>query len=272
MNITFIGGGNMAGAIVGGLLAKGYAAPDLRIVDVEAHARARIAQKYPGVETFAAADSALRPDDVIVLAVKPQHLRVAVAPIAQRSHDHLVISIAAGITLPTLARWLGGHTRLIRAMPNTPALIGSGMTGLYADPLVSADDRSSAEGILGAVGATIWVDDAEHMDAVTAISGSGPAYVFYFMESLERAAQELGFNADAARELVLQTFSGAAQLALSSSESIGVLRQQVTSKGGTTEAALVSLEAAGVQAAIVRAANAAAERGRVLGIELAGEQ
>ena len=269
MNITFIGGGNMAGAIIGGLLARTFTPASLRVVDIDAQARGRIEQKYPGVLCYDDARKALRENDVIVLAVKPQHMRAVVARLGIGANTHLVISIAAGITLASLARWLGGYSRLVRAMPNTPALIGAGITGLYAEPAhISASDKSHTEAILGAVGATVWISAADKMDAVTAVSGSGPAYVFYFMEALEQAAQDLGLPPQTARNLALRTFAGATKLAESSSDPLSVLRERVTSKGGTTEAALKSMAADHVKAAIIRAIKAADERGRELGAEL----
>ncbi len=269
MNITFIGGGNMASAIIGGLRARQFDADALRAADVDPEARNRIEQKYPGVLCFSSASEAIRGGDVIVLAVKPQQLREAVAGLGIVGNAHLIVSIAAGITLESLGRWLGGYTRLIRAMPNTPALIGAGMSGLYADPShVSAADRSHAEAILGAVGETLWIDAADKMDAVTAVSGSGPAYVFYFIEALEQAAQELGLAPDAARRLALQTFTGASRLAAGSADPVAMLRERVTSKGGTTEAALQCMAADQVKDSIVRAIKAANARGRELGAEL----
>ena len=269
MNITFIGGGNMASAIIGGLRARQFTADALRVVDVDSQARSRIEQKYPGVCCFGSVREAIRAGDIFVLAVKPQHLRAAVADLGIAVNSHLIVSIAAGITLASLSRWLGGYRRLIRAMPNTPALIGAGVAGLYADPShVSAEDRKNAKAILGAVGATLWIDEADKMDAVTAVSGSGPAYVFYFIEALEQAGQELGLAPETARRLALQTFTGASRLADSSTEPVAILRERVTSKGGTTEAALKSMAGDGVRDAIVRAIKAANARGRELGIEL----
>ncbi len=269
MNITFIGGGNMAGAIIGGLVAKKFTPESLRVVDVDARARGRIERKYSGVRCYDEARKAIRAGDVVVLAVKPQHMREAVSRLGITGNTHLIISISAGITLASLSRRLGGYTRLIRAMPNTPALIGEGITGLYAFPShVSEADKSHAEAILGAVGTVVWISDADKMDAVTAVSGSGPAYVFYFMEALEQAAQELGLSQENARKLALHTFVGTAKLADSSTDPVNVLRERVTSKGGTTEAALKSMARDHVKEAIIRAIKAANERGRELGEEL----
>jgi pyrroline-5-carboxylate reductase len=186
------------------------------------------------------------------------------------ANANLVISIAAGITLTSLSRWLGAHRRLVRAMPNTPALIGEGVTGLYAldKVAVTADDRRRAETILGAVSATVWIEHEAQMDAVTAVSGSGPAYVFYFIEALEEAARQLGLPAQTARKLALATFTGAARLAADSEDPVAALRERVTSKGGTTEAALASMAADRVKEAIIRAVRKANERGRELGAQM----
>ena len=274
MNITFIGGGNMAGALIGGLLAKGTCnKQDLRVVEINPDARAKLAARF-GVKCFQCPHDTLdRPDDIIVLAVKPQDARAAVQDLGRSPDLNLVISIAAGIRLASLSQWLRGHTRLVRAMPNTPALIGEGITGLY--PLLHVEtarneqDRKDAESILGAVSKTVWLQHEAQMDAVTAVSGSGPAYVFYFIEALEQAAIELGLSPDIGHALALYTFTGAAKLAATSPEPIGTLRERVTSKGGTTEAALKSMAAEHVKEAIIRAIKAANERGRELGEDLA---
>ena len=273
MNITFIGGGNMASAILGGLRSKGFSAESLRVIEISPEARARLQQQY-GIKCFGHAREAWadRPDDIIVFAVKPQHMHDAAAKSGLTRDANLVITIAAGTTLTTLSRWLGGHARLIRAMPNTPALIGEGITGLYPMlPVRTAQDRQDrecAETILGAVGKTLWLQHEGQMDAVTAISGSGPAYVFYFIEAVEQAAKELGLPAEVGHQLALRTFTGAARLAAASDDAVSVLRERVTSKGGTTERALASMAADHVKAAIVRAIHAANERSRELGAEL----
>jgi pyrroline-5-carboxylate reductase len=204
----------------------------------------------------------------MVLAVKPQQMREALAPLAGQLKKQLVVSIAAGTRMADISRWLGGHRRLVRTMPNTPALIGAGITGLCADPSVDAGGRGQAERILGAVGKTLWIGDERLMDAVTAVSGSGPAYVFYFIEALRDAGRELGFDEAQARLLAIETVVGAAALAAGSEEDVAVLRQRVISKGGTTEAALNSLNADQVKAAFVRAIRAANDRGRELGEQL----
>ncbi len=264
MKIAFLGGGNMAGALIGGLLAKGYASDAISVVEVLAQARDSLTARYkvyvsesPDAQTLAA--------ETIVIAVKPQDLRIAVATLAGKLQRQLVISIAAGIRLQDLSRWLGGYAKLVRVMPNTPALIGAGIAGLYAGPEVSEDERTRAEAILGAVGKTVWVDDEALIDPVTAVSGSGPAYVFYFIESLEKAGVELGLAPEAARTLAIQTFVGAARLAAESSEPPAVLRERVTSKGGTTEAALKVFAAEDLAGRIGKALRAASDRGAELG-------
>ena len=265
MKITFIGGGNMADALIGGLLRKGFAAADLRAVEINRDARAKLQEKYGIV----CADSigAVGDDEVILLAVKPQQMREAAQGSGLRANANLVISIAAGITLPSLSRWLGTHRRLVRAMPNMPALIGAGISGLCVldNAAVTEDDRNRAQTILRAVGSTVWIEDEAQMDVVTAVSGSGPAYVFYFIEAVEEAARKLGLSMETARTLTLETFTGAAQLAAASADPIAVLRERVTSKGGTTEAAFASMATDCVKEAIIRAIFAATERGRELG-------
>ena len=266
MDITFIGGGNMATALAGGLVGKGFAAKSMKVVEVLPEARKRLTDSL-GVATFEAPAQAAPYGDVVVLAVKPQQMREAARAVAPHLKDELVLSIAAGIRLADLGRWLGGYPRLARCMPNTPALIGLGVTGLYARPEVAPAQRAHAQAVLEAVGEVIWVDDEALLDPVTAVSASGPAYVFYLIEALERAAREVGFDAAAARRLALGTFRGAAELAARSPESPGTLRERVTSKGGTTERALASMRADKVDEAIVRAVRAANERARELGDE-----
>jgi pyrroline-5-carboxylate reductase len=267
MDITFIGGGNMASALAGGLAAKGFAARGMKIVELLPDARKRLADSL-GVAAFEAPAQAAPYGDVVVLAVKPQQMREAAHAVAPHLKDELVLSIAAGIRLVDLGRWLGGYARLARCMPNTPALIGLGVTGLYARPEVAPAQRAHAQAVLEAVGEVIWVDDEALLDPVTAVSGSGPAYVFYLIEALERAAREVGLDAAAARRLALGTFRGAAELAARSSEPPAILRERVTSKGGTTERALASMRAEKLDEAIVRAVRAANERAKELGDEL----
>ena len=267
MRIGFIGGGNMAAALVGGLLARGTPAGSIRVVEPVATQRDALRTRF-GIETFEQAGSdALAGIDLVVLAVKPQQMREAVAALAPLLGDALVVSVAAGIRARDLSRWLGGHRRIVRAMPNTPALIGMGVTGLAALPATSAADRETAERVLGAVGPTVWVDDEALLDAVTALSGSGPAYVFLFMEALQDAALALGLDTQQARALTLHTVAGAAQLALNSDEPPATLRERVTSRGGTTAAALAVLEAGGLRGLISQALEAAQRRSVEMGDE-----
>lgn len=268
MKIVFLGGGNMATALIGGMIKQGATPASIQVIEKLAESRQRLTQEF-GVACVAEADRESTNCDVIVLAVKPQQMREAVTPLAGKLDSQLVVSIAAGLRLVEIRRWLGGHKRLVRAMPNTPALIGAGITGLYAASSVSKTERQAAESIMAAVGSTLWVDDENMMDAVTAVSGSGPAYVFYFVAAIQQAAVQLGFSVEQARKLSLDTFLGAARLAEQSGEDINVLRDRVTSRGGTTEAALAIMDAGDVAAAIARAVQAAHARGRELGEQLA---
>ena len=270
MNISFIGGGNMASALIGGLVTQGFDAAHIRVVDVSPETREALQARYP-VRTFAAMDAEAVTSEVIVLAVKPQQLREVAGALAPLLHQQLVISIAAGVRAADLSRWLGGHRQLVRSMPNTPAMVSAGMSGLYALPEVEQLQRTQAEIVLQAVGATLWLNDEKQMDGITAVSGSGPAYVFYFMEAMQAAAEELGFSPQQARTLTLQTFLGAARLASHSEEDAATLRARVTSKGGTTERALGAMQEAAVKTAIIQAIHAAAERSRELGDALGQE-
>ncbi|MDP1525411.1 MAG: pyrroline-5-carboxylate reductase [Rhodocyclaceae bacterium] len=263
MKITFIGGGNMATALIGGLKKQGFSMAGLQVVEPFDEARERLTDTF-GVRCTPAIDAAALNCDVIVLAVKPQLMKEAIAPAAGKLAQQLVISIAAGLRLADMGRWLGGHARLIRAMPNTPALVGAGITGLYADPSVDLEGRETAEKILSAVGKTLWIEDESLMDAVTAVSGSGPAYVFYFIEALQSAGASLGLPEEAARLLAIETFVGAAQLAANSDENVSELRARVTSKGGTTAAALDTFASLRVATSIGHGVAAAAARGREL--------
>jgi pyrroline-5-carboxylate reductase len=264
MKVTFLGGGNMGAAIVGGLVDRGFPAADITVIEPGAAARESLAARF-GVAVREAPGAGLPPADALVLAVKPQQMRQAVAPLVPLPPSTLVVTIAAGIRIADLSRWLGGHAAIVRAMPNTPALVHAGMTGLYAPPAVDAGGRARADGLLGAVGETVWLPREEDLDAVTAVSGSGPAYVFYFIEALERAGVEMGLAPEAARALALGTFAGAARLARERGEDPAVLRAQVTSKGGTTERALAEMEGAALKARFVEAVKAARERSRELG-------
>jgi pyrroline-5-carboxylate reductase len=255
----------MATALIGGLLQQGFKPGDLRVVEVSEEARARLQQQF-GVSTVAAIDQEI-PEDAVLLAVKPQQLRSVAQALRAHLKGQLVISIAAGIRTADLARWLGGHERIARVMPNTPALVRSGVSGLYAGPGLKQADRDSTQNILGAVGAVVWVQDEADIDVVTAISGSGPAYVYYFIEALEQAGADLGLSNRQAHDLAVQTFVGAAKLASGSDEPAAVLRARVTSKAGTTEAALNAMDAGDVKRRIMDAVRAAARRSKELGDE-----
>jgi pyrroline-5-carboxylate reductase len=263
MKIAFIGGGNMARALIGGLLAKGWQAANIIVVEPDISKRDQLHADFGIVVSDQLPSAAMA--NIVVLAVKPQQLRDVAIFLGSLLRDQLVVSIAAGIRSGDLIRWLGGYNAVVRVMPNTPAQVRSGVSALFATAGVTPDQRQQAEAVLGAVGSTVWLDEESHMDAVTAISGSGPAYVFYFIEAMQQAAAELGLSAEQASILSLQTFLGASQLASQSPEAPAVLRANVTSKGGTTERALDSMEAAGVKNAVVQAIKAAALRSRELG-------
>jgi pyrroline-5-carboxylate reductase len=265
MKIAFLGGGNMATALIGGLVAKGADARAIAVIEVSRAARERLAARYP-VQIVTAPDAAVQRAEVLVLAVKPQDAKAALATVSLEKQ--LVISIAAGITLGSLSRWLGVHRKLVRCMPNTPALIGAGITAMYALPEVSAEERRKAESILAAVGEVVWVGEERLLDPVTAVSGSGPAYVFWFIEQLAASGEKLGLAPDAARRLALHTVLGAAKLAAASDEPPAALRKNVTSKGGTTEAALKVFEEERLAERFHRAIEAASARGAALGEEL----
>lgn len=264
MKITFLGGGNMATALIGGLRKQGYSAAGIQVIETLPENREKLSGTFH-VRCCAEVDAAALNCEALVLAVKPQQMREALKPLAGRLTSQLVISIAAGLRLTDISRWLGGHRQLVRTMPNMAALIGEGITGLYADPSVGREGRDMAEKIMHAVGTSLWIEDEAQMDAVTAVSGSGPAYVFYFIEALQQAAEAHGFSEEAARVLAIETFVGAARLAEQSLEPVSVLRERVTSKGGTTEAALMSFDKDGIAAAILRGVQAADARGRELG-------
>jgi len=275
--IAFIGGGNMATALIGGMVARGRAAAEFHAVEPMPEQRARLAARFPGVSASAApVAGAIAGAELIVLAVKPQQMRAAALSLAPLLRDiaapgPVVLTIAAGIRLADLERWLGGFANLVRAMPNTPALIGKGISGIHASAGVDAHGRALAAAVLEAVGEILWVGDESMLDAVTGISGSGPAYVFYFLEALEAAAEELGFAPAEARRLAYTTFAGAVALAQASAEEPATLRAQVTSKGGTTERALSLLDGDAVKGKIIAAAKAAAQRARELGDALGGD-
>lgn len=259
MKITFLGGGNMAAALIAGLKARGYSMAAVQVVEPVVERRAELTESF-GVRAVERLDDASLMCEALVLAVKPQQLRAALAPLAGRLRGQLVISIAAGVRLADIAAALGSYRSIVRAMPNTPALIQAGVTGLYAPADLAAEQRQWAEAILGAVGCTVWLDDEGQMDALTALSGSGPAYVFYLLEALIAAGCEQGLPEATARLLAIETFIGASRLAQASSESLAVLRQRVTSKGGTTAAALAAFEEQGLPRALALGVAAATQR------------
>ncbi|HMW16302.1 MAG TPA: pyrroline-5-carboxylate reductase [Accumulibacter sp.] len=267
MRITFLGGGNMANALIGGLLKTGFAASDIAVIELGAQGRAKLRLVY-GVRCYETPTAAALDCDALLLSVKPQQMREACATLPELLRQQLVISIAAGLRLADLSRWLGDYTKIVRAMPNTPALIGAGITGLCAMPAVSMAERLGAERILQAVGSTLWIAEEDQMDAVTAVSGSGPAYVFLFIEALQQGARELGLSPVQARQLSIDTVLGAARLAAQSDEAAAVLRERVTSKGGTTEAALRTMAERGVKEGFIAGIIAANARGRQLGEQL----
>lgn len=272
MKISFIGGGNMATALVAGLVGKVPEPGNIHVVDPNPEALNKLHTQY-GVSTGPDIGAPVADSSIIVLAVKPQQMReVATQLLPQLTGQPLLLSIAAGIRSTDLSRWLGGYGAIVRAMPNTPALIKKGVTGLVAMADVSEEQKELADEVMRAVGDTLWLDDESRIDAVTAVSGSGPAYVFYFLEAMQQAATEMGLAPEEGKQLALATFMGAARLAAQSDEELDVLRQRVTSKGGTTHAAITSMEAAGVKQAIIDAMKAAQARGRELGEELGKDE
>jgi pyrroline-5-carboxylate reductase len=277
-HITFIGGGNMGRALISGLLANGFQASQLSVVEANASIGLQLHQDF-GVQIISTLEQIafdFSKNNVVVMAIKPQDFNLVAKSLSAKikhatSPGPLILSIAAGIRLQDMSRWLG-HERCVRAMPNTPALIGKGITGLFADAAVNESDRSLAETICNAVGQTVWVKEEKLMDAVTAVSGSGPAYVFAFLEAMQSSGEKLGLDAVTARKLAYATLEGATQLAHNSDEHAGVLRERVTSKGGTTAAALEVLKQLDWHGALEKAINAANQRGKVMGDELGKTQ
>jgi len=269
--LAFIGGGNMAAALIGGLIRQGLPSGRIVVADPSTEQLERLVRAY-GVLHAADNASAAAGAEAVILAVKPQHMRpvcLALKPQVEGARP-LIISVAAGIPHAALSRWFGAHIAIVRTMPNRPALSGFGATGLYAPPSVGAAGRALAESIMAAVSATVWVEHESQMDTVTALSGSGPAYFFLFMEALEAAAHERGLPNDIAHKLTLATAYGAARMARESHEPLAVLREQVTSKGGTTAAALAVLDAAGLRATVAHAVAAADRRSAELAAEFGG--
>jgi pyrroline-5-carboxylate reductase len=267
--IGFIGGGNMASSLVSGLIASGHPADAIWVSDVNEEALRALADNL-GVNTSIDNSAVVTASDVVVLAVKPQTLKgvaTALAPII-RQKQVLVVSIAAGINQHSLAAWLGSETAIVRCMPNTPALVQTGATALHANPYVNTKQRDLAESILRAVGISLWVNDEGELDAVTAVSGSGPAYFFLLMEAMEATAIELGLSPDTARLLVQQTALGAAKIALESSESPAQLRDRVTSPGGTTQKAIQAFEQGGFSQLVAKALHAARDRSIEMSVQM----
>ncbi|WP_438978381.1 pyrroline-5-carboxylate reductase [Polynucleobacter sp.] len=273
-HITFIGGGNMGRALISGLLSNGFEANQISVVEANASTGLQLHQDC-GVQIIGALDQIafnFTKNNVVVMAIKPQDFNVVAKSLSAKlkhatAPGPLILSIAAGIRLKDMSRWLD-HERCVRAMPNTPALIGKGITGLFADAAVNASDRALAETICNAVGQAVWVNEEKLMDAVTAVSGSGPAYVFAFLEAMQSSGEKLGLDAATARKLAYATLEGATQLAHNSDEHAGVLRERVTSKGGTTAAALDMLKQLDWHGALEKAIDAASQRGRAMGDEL----
>lgn len=263
--IAFVGGGHMATALIGGLLHEGWSPGDIDVLDPNPEQGERLAARF-GVRTFVEACGALRDATAVVWAVKPQMVRAAVQPVAPLTRHALHISIAAGISVADLTDWIGSP-RIVRSMPNLPAVVRAGVTGLCASPDLTPADRELAARILGSAGHVFWVACEDEMDAVTAISGSGPGYVYHFLEGFQQAAQALGFAPARARELVLRVAQGAVQLALADATDLRALREQVSSKGGTTVAGTSRLDVARTQVALLEAVGAAHARARELGAQ-----
>jgi len=265
--IAFLGGGNMARSLIGGLVARGADPARIHVAEPVQALRDALAEDF-GVRACAEAPIAVEGATLWVLAVKPQVMRGLCELLASRARAHapLVVSIAAGVTVESLREWLGGEAAVVRCMPNTPALLGAGVTGLHAGPGVDERQREDAEAVLSAAGATVWIDQEPLMDSVTAVSGSGPAYLFLLAEAMEAAARAEGLDRDQARTLVVHTLLGGARMLAETGETAEELRRRVTSPGGTTQAAVVSFQADGFEAMVARAIHAA----RVRGAELAG--
>ena len=264
-HIAFIGGGNMASAIIGGLIRQGMKPEQISVVEPFADTAAKLLADF-GITAMPAAGPALSEADLVVWAVKPQVFSEAAAPVMPHTLKALHLSVAAGIRTDSIGRWVGTE-RVVRCMPNTPALVGQGMTALFPCASVTAADKQLVEQVIGTTGQYLWVTEESQLDAVTALSGSGPAYVFYFLEAMTEAGVGMGLSAAQAYLLAVATFSGASSLAAASSESPEVLRQRVTSKGGTTCAALTAMEAAGIKPAFIKAMQAAQVRAGELGDE-----
>jgi pyrroline-5-carboxylate reductase len=266
--IAFIGGGNMASAIIGGLIGQGFSSQDIDVVEPFAEAQEKLKSLF-GLVAMAQPSAQLAAAALVVWAVKPQTFKEAALQARFHTRDALHLSVAAGIRSDSIARWLGTE-RVVRAMPNTPALIGKGITALFARPAVSAPDKAWISRVIASTGELLWLELEEQLDAVTALSGSGPAYMFYFMEAMTAAGAEMGLPRAQAYQLAVATFIGAGALAHSSGEPPEILRQRVTSKGGTTYAAMTSMEHDDIKTQFVRAMHAARQRAKEMGDEFGG--
>ena len=263
--IAFLGGGNMASAMIGGLIKQGMPPQNILVIEPYAATRDKLLGDF-GITAQDAPSSRLASAGLVVWAVKPQVFKEAAQHIGALAPHALHFSVAAGIRTDSIATWLGSE-RIVRAMPNTPALIGKGMTALFARPAVEAAGKAWVERVVASMGDYLWLDAESKLDAVTAISGSGPAYVFYFLEAMTEAAVQMGLSPAQGRQLAIATFSGASELAQRSDEPLETLRQRVTSKGGTTYAALSAMEDDDIKNRFIRAMQAAEQRARELGDE-----
>ncbi|MGB0458406.1 MAG: pyrroline-5-carboxylate reductase [Porticoccaceae bacterium] len=268
--IVFIGGGNMASCLIGGMLANGFSSQDITVSEPNEESRKRVASTH-GVLTTADNNAAVSQADIVVLAVKPQIMAAVAQPLScALSHGPIIVSIAAGIPVNALQNWLGQSLKIVRAMPNTPAMVQSGATGLFASQSLSKDQQSVIESIFSAVGYACWVDEESLIDAVTAVSGSGPAYFFLIYEAMVKVAQEMGLDGQTSSQLTLHTALGAARLALASDQTPDQLRKQVTSPGGTTQAAIESFQEQDLEAIFRTAMNSALERAKEMSDDFAG--
>ena len=268
--IVFIGGGNMASCLIGGMLANGFSSKDIIVSEPNEDSRKRLASTY-GVLTTADNIDAVSQADIVVLAVKPQIMGAAVSPLAAAlEHKPIIVSIAAGIPVNALQNWMGQELKIVRAMPNTPAMVQSGATGLFANQSLEQNQKAVIESIFSAVGYACWVNQESDIDAVTAVSGSGPAYFFLIYEAMLKVAQELGLDSETASKLTLHTAMGAARLAITSEDAPRKLRKQVTSPGGTTQAAIESFQAQNLEQVFRQAMTAAVERAREMSNDFAG--
>jgi pyrroline-5-carboxylate reductase len=271
MNIVFIGGGNMASSLIGGLIADGFDARQITVVEINADKRRLLSQRF-GIQVTETIDGTINNADVVTFCIKPQQFREVAQASAReiQARNPLLISVAAGIRTADMAHWLGGSFAIVRAMSNTPALVQTGASALFANTNVGDEQRNQAESLLRAVGIVEWIDDEDLMDVVTALSGSGPAYFFRIMEGLVKAAEQLGLKKDVAHLLTIQTALGAAKMALESEEDIATLREQVTSPGGTTEQGLKTMNDNNIDQLLLDVLKAAQQRATELADQLGG--